>query len=767
MVVMRVAIKNGKELKGMNINWLSRHAARVVASVLVMGIGCLLASCDEGGGAPGLQSIELTPPNAQAAAGTALQLHATGIYSDGTHQDVTGQVIWGTTDGTIATFAVGSGGQLSALVAGTVTIAATLHDRVGTTGFTVTPAFLVSIGVTPAAFTGGIGSSVQLTATGTFSDGSTQDLTTQVLWSSGDATIALLSSTAGSSGSFIMAGVGRTTITASSGSISSSTTLTVTGSPLTSIQVTPFNISLPEGVSRQLTATGILADNLTEDLTSQVTWSSSQPNFVTVSNATGSAGLVVGVALGTSIITATSATGIVASSPVTVTAAILTSIQITPGNATIANGLARQLAATGTYTDGSTQDLTSQVTWASSNTAAATVSNASGSNGLASSAGVGATTVSATLGTVSGSTAFSVTAATLVSIQVTPNSPGIGNGLTEQFVAIGTYTDNSQQYVTSRVTWASSNTAAATISNAAGSNGLATAAGQGTSTVSASSGSVSASTVLTVRALSHVYIANLFNVYVCSINLTDGSLTGCAVTGSGFQGPFGIALTGDRAYVANSYVVSGPSISVCDVATDGTLTGCALTAANVSTPGAMAINGATLYVADGYNGGVAYCTILSDGSLPNCGLTATSFDAFGMVAGFGAIYASDNSGFVDVCAVDTDGSLSACATTGNRVSATGGLSQTGNLVYAVNNAVPDVDICPINPDGTLGNCTASVLPTGANPIDVLVVGSHAYVADEAGLIYLCAVSPADGSLSNCTVSNGGGSFLQPSQIAIY
>jgi hypothetical protein len=273
--------------------------------------------------------------------------------------------------------------------------------------------------------------------------------------------------------------------------------------------------------------------------------------------------------------------------------------------------------------------------------------------------------------------------------------------------------------------------------------------------------------VLTVRAPSHVYIANLVNVYVCSINLTDGSLTGCAVTGSGFQGPAGIALTGGRAYVANSYVVSGPSVSVCDVAADGTLTGCALTAANVSSPEAMSINGATLYVADGNTGGVAYCAILSDGSLPNCGLTATSFNAFGMVAGFGKIYASDNSGSVEVCAVATDGSLSSCAPTGNGVSGTGGLSLTASLVYVVNDAVPAVNVCPINLGGTLGNCTASALPAGANPIDVLVVGSHAYVGDEAGLIYLCAVSPADGSLSNCTVSNGGGSFLVPSQIAIY
>jgi trimeric autotransporter adhesin len=758
----------------MNIKWISRQAARFAVSALVVGIGCLLASCGGAEGAPGLQSIEVTPPSAQVPVGISFQLSATAIYSDGSHQDVTSQAIWGTSDGTIATFPVGSGGNLAGLATGTVTIAATLHDRVGTTSFTVTPAVLMSIEVTPATPSVANGFTQQFTAMGILSDGSTQDLTTQVLWGSANSTIATISNSAGSIGLASSVGVGSTTITATitvSGSFfSGSTTLTVTAATLQSILVTPFNISLPSGVSRQFTATGTFSDNSTRDVTSQVTWSSSQPSIATVSNAAGSAGLVVGAALGTSIIAATTANGIAATSPVTVTAATLASIQITPNNATIPNGLTQQLAATGTYTDGSTQDLTSQVTWASSATGVAIVSNASGSNGLASTAGLGATTVSAVLGSVSGSTTFNVSAAALASIQVTPDSPGIGNGLTDQFVAIGTYTDNSKQYVTSQVTWASSNSAAATISNAAGSNGLATSAGQGTTTIAASSGGVSASTVLTVRAPPHVYIADGANIYVCSMNMADGSLTGCAATGSGFQEPFGVVLTGAQAYVTNSSIVTGPNVSVCNVASDGTLTGCALTAASVGLPEELAVNGTTLYVSNGgAGGGVVYCTILADASLSNCGITATSFNAFGMVVGFGNIYVSNNSGGVNLCAIDPSGALDSCAAAGNGLSYSGGLSLTGHLVYVVsgNPAAPAVEVCPLNVDGTFGTCTASALPAGALPITVLVVGNHAYVTDHAAGIYLCAVSPVDGSLSNCTVSNGGASYYFPSQIAIY
>jgi trimeric autotransporter adhesin len=759
----------------MNNKWLSRQAARFAAALLVVGIGCMLASCGEGGDStPGLQSIEVTPPNAQAAAGTSVQLSATGIYSDGSHQDVTSQVLWGSSNAAIATFAAGSGGTVSALATGAVAISATLHDRVGTTNFTVTPAVLVSIEVTPATPSVASGYTYGLMATGIFSDGTSQDLTSQVTWASSDTAVATISNTPGSNGVASTAEVGITTITATSGSISGSTTLTVTAAALMSMLVTPFDVNLPEGVSRQFTATGLFSDNSTHNVTTQVTWASSQPDTATVSNAAGSVGLVVATALGTSIISATTAGGLTATAPIAVTAAALASIQVTPSNATLVIGLPEQFTATGTFTDGSTHSLTSLVTWASSSTGVATVSNANGSNGLASTAGVGATTISATFGSVSGSTAFNVSAAQLVSIQVTPGTAGIGNGLAEQFIATGTYTNNSQQYLTTQVTWASSNTAVATISNAAGSNGLATSAGAGTTTISATSGgALSASTVLTVRQPPHLYIADDANVYLCSLNLTDGTFTGCTATGSGFQDPFGIVFTGSQAYVSNSQVATGPSVSVCNVATDGTLTACALTAANASVPTQLAVSGNTLYVADNGVAGVTYCTILSDGTLSNCGLTGTDFNSFGIATGAsGNIYVTNNSGTVGVCVVGTSGAFSSCTETGIGYVASNGVALVGNLAY-VTSAIPSapgvVDVCPINVDGTFGTCTASALPAGATPFIVSVVGSHAYVSDAVtGMITLCTVSSVDGSLSNCAVYGGSGvSFWRPSQIAAF
>jgi hypothetical protein len=84
-------------------------------------------------------------------------------------------------------------------------------------------------------------------------------------------------------------------------------------------------------------------------------------------------------------------------------------MSVTPVSASIASGTTQQYTATGTYSDGSTQNLTTATTWSSSNAAAATISNAAGSNGLATGVAAGSTTIRATSGTVSGATSLTVT----------------------------------------------------------------------------------------------------------------------------------------------------------------------------------------------------------------------------------------------------------------------------------------------------------------------------------------------------------------------
>jgi hypothetical protein len=87
----------------------------------------------------------------------------------------------------------------------------------------------------------------------------------------------------------------------------------------------------------------------------------------------------------------------------------LSSISVTPLNQTILSGTTKQYTATGTYSDSTTQDITGQVTWASSNTGVATIN----SSGLASAVAAGSTTISAVLSGKTGGAALTVQAAPL------------------------------------------------------------------------------------------------------------------------------------------------------------------------------------------------------------------------------------------------------------------------------------------------------------------------------------------------------------------
>src|SRR5262245_31272951 len=87
----------------------------------------------------------------------------------------------------------------------------------------------------------------------------------------------------------------------------------------------------------------------------------------------------------------------------------LTSIAVTPANPTVTVGGTQQFTATGTYSDSSTQSLTSQVAWVSSNTGVASVN----AGGFATAVATGTTTISATLNSVSGSTGLTVAAGPL------------------------------------------------------------------------------------------------------------------------------------------------------------------------------------------------------------------------------------------------------------------------------------------------------------------------------------------------------------------
>lgn len=347
-------------------------------------------------------------------------------------------------------------------------------------------ATLVGVSVTPATASVAAGNSQQFVATASYTDGSTRDVSTAASWTSATPTVASVNAASGMATGVI---AGNAAISAAFSGKSGSASLTVLPPVLVSLVLTPATASVAVGASQRYTAVGTYSDRSTRDVTTLTTFTSETASVASIAAGTN---LATGNSAGQSRIVASSA-GLTANATLTVTGATLVSLALSPQNPTLQVGATAQLAATATYSDGSTTDVTSQAQFSSAAAGVASVSAAALTTGVTN----GAALISASYGGLNATTSVTVSTVTLSSISVTPASASIAVGATRQFVATATYSDNSTAIITNTALWSSSATAAATIA----SSGLASGVAPGVSTISATSAGKSGNAQLTVTAV--------------------------------------------------------------------------------------------------------------------------------------------------------------------------------------------------------------------------------------------------------------------------
>lgn len=375
----------------------------LMSAVLVAGCGGGDQGRDPVLGLPAttLVSVAVSPTTASVAIGATQQFTATAAYSDGSARDITLLSAW-----TSATPAAGtvdaSRGTAVGVAAGTSVITAAFEGKTGTATLTVLPARLVSIAVAPVNPSINIGNTQQFVALGTFSDNTTRDISAVSTFSSASTDVA---SVVASTGLALGKVQGTSVISAASGGLTGSATLTVLPATLVSLGLTPAANSLAIGATAQLTALASYSDGSVVDVTDASTYVSASTAQVTVA----ATGVITGVAPGTSVITASFGGRSATAGATTLSGAVLPGVTIsrlvvTPASGTVFVNGGMPFVATAFYSNNTNAIVTTAVSWTSSSTAIATVLP----NGMATGVSAGNVVLTAALDGASGTANLTV-----------------------------------------------------------------------------------------------------------------------------------------------------------------------------------------------------------------------------------------------------------------------------------------------------------------------------------------------------------------------
>jgi transglutaminase-like putative cysteine protease len=240
---------------------------RVRSAVLTSDVWGLVAIGDRF-----LVGIDVALDSEATPVGTTVHATATGRYSDGSHRDLTREAVWASS---IEATAEVTAGTIRAERAGVVEITAFANEVTGSAPLRVDATRLVSLELADVETI--VGFDHALTVSGHYADSSVRDVSDRVEWQLEDGAIATIAD-----GSVRGVTAGATTLTATFAGVTETASLTVRDAQLTSIAVSPENVSVTPGARVELEALGTFSDGTTLDLTDAVTWSAVPADLVAI-----------------------------------------------------------------------------------------------------------------------------------------------------------------------------------------------------------------------------------------------------------------------------------------------------------------------------------------------------------------------------------------------------------------------------------------------------------------------------------------------------
>ena len=302
-----------------------------------------------------LESLTVSSADPSAvAAGDTRRFTARAGYSDGTSIDVTDRATWLADGVTLELTEVP--GQVVGRAEGHGVVRATWFSQQTSAALEVIAPRVVGLTIAAPEVTVHPGDALQLSLYAAFSDGSRRDVSAEAVWTSSDANVADVSV----HGAIFARAAGRASLGARWNDQRTELELVIDAHQVVSVGFASFGLQLPLGRSGGLDLFARLDDGTHLLVTGAATWSSSQPGVAEVSNLAGSRGAVTTHAMGNATIRAEFA-GHEATWDLEVIAPVLNTLGASLPGGRLLVGQSADFIVVGTWSDGSTLNLSSVV----------------------------------------------------------------------------------------------------------------------------------------------------------------------------------------------------------------------------------------------------------------------------------------------------------------------------------------------------------------------------------------------------------------------
>lgn len=441
-----------------------------------------------------LTGVVISPLLPWVAPGAEAALVATGLFSDGSAQPMTGSVQWTVDDPSLAFFLPSPPGEVEGFAAGSTQVEAQSGPLVAQAPLLVSGAALVGLEVSPALPDPiGLGGQTAFTAFGTFADQGVLDLSTQSFWASTAPEVVAVPPGSGAA-SALDAGV--SSVVASFEGFSASGLQSVDAAPQSALLVWPPDATVTVGLPGMLAAERVLADGAVDDATQLAGWTSSCPADLEV--ATGARGGALAARAPRTCMARAAFGGLYASTSVVATSRTLQHLEVSPSEVSVGPGGWAALTATAVYGDGTVLDVTSLAAWTSTVRDVVLAGNGPQA-GQALAADAGFSQLTASFDGASANSDVTVLPQ-LPALEVWPPTALLHAGMQSHLSVTAVWPTGDAVDVTPGSTFFSTNPSVANASNASGQRGLLSGIAPGAAQVTALFGTASASASVGVDA---------------------------------------------------------------------------------------------------------------------------------------------------------------------------------------------------------------------------------------------------------------------------